>query len=201
MDALGIAEGFVVADVGAASGWFSIRLAARVGPNGCVYAEDIQPLMIEVIRRRLTRENLHNVEVKLGKTDDPDLPRNTIDAVLIVDSYHEMEQPISLLRNVALALKAEGRIGIINSTKEGGGPGPPMEERVDPDRVIREANAAGLRLIARPTFLPYQYMLVFGKSEDASAAKGPADGRGVVPCAAAKAQRGASPRPDGRSGR
>jgi ubiquinone/menaquinone biosynthesis C-methylase UbiE len=164
MDALGIAEGSVVADLGAASGWFTIRLARRVGPSGKVYAEDIQPQMIEVIRRRVQRENLSRiVEVTPGTADDPKLPRNALDAVLIVDTYYEMEQPVMLLRNVARALKPTGRIGIINFTKDGGGPGPPMDERVDADRVIREANAAGLELIARPDILRYQYLLVFAK--------------------------------------
>jgi ubiquinone/menaquinone biosynthesis C-methylase UbiE len=163
MDALGIGDGSVVADLGAGSGWFTIRLARRVGPNGRVYAEDIQKQMIEVINRRLPRENLTNVDVKQGEPADPKLPEGALDAVLIVDAYHEMEQPVALLRNVARALKPRGRIGIVQFTMEGGGPGPPMEERVDPERVIREAQAAGLRLLTRPDFLRYQYMLVFGK--------------------------------------
>jgi ubiquinone/menaquinone biosynthesis C-methylase UbiE len=165
MDALNIAEGSVVADLGAASGWFTIRMANRVGPNGRVYAEDIQPQMIEVIKRRLPRENLNNVVTKLGTTDDPKLPVGELDAVLIVEAFHEMERPVALLRNVARALKPDGRLGIVEFTKLGGGPGPPMNERVDPERVIREANEAGLRLIARPNMLRYQYMLVFAKSE------------------------------------
>jgi hypothetical protein len=74
-----------------------------------------------------------------------------------------MGQPVTLLRNLARSLKATGLIGIVNFTKEGGGPGPPMEERVDAERVIRDAQAAGLRLTSRPNFLRYQYMLVFGK--------------------------------------
>jgi ubiquinone/menaquinone biosynthesis C-methylase UbiE len=165
MDALSIAEGSVVADLGAGSGWFTIRLANRVGPNGKVFAEDIQPEMIVVIRRRVNRENLQRtVEVKLGKPDDPELPANALDAALIVDSYYEMEQPVVLLRNVARALKKNGRIGIVNFTKAGGGPGPPMEERVDAERVIREAGAAGLTLTAQPSFLRYQYMLVFART-------------------------------------
>jgi ubiquinone/menaquinone biosynthesis C-methylase UbiE len=163
MDALNIAEGSVVADLGAASGWFTIRMANRVGPNGRVYAEDIQPQMIEVIKRRLPRENLNNVVTKLGTADDPKLPAGELDAVLIVEAFHEMERPVPLLRNVARALKADGRLGIVEFTMAGGGPGPPMNERVDPERVIREANEAGLRLIARPNMLRYQYMLVFAK--------------------------------------
>jgi ubiquinone/menaquinone biosynthesis C-methylase UbiE len=165
MDALNIAEGSYVADLGAASGWFTIRLAKRVGPNGRVYAEDIQPQMIEVIKRRLPRENVDNVETVLGTADNPKLPIGKLDAVLIVDAYHEMEQPVALLRNVARALKPDGRLGIVEFTMAGGGPGPPMDERVDPERVIRELSQAGLRLIARPEILRYQYMLVFGKAD------------------------------------
>jgi ubiquinone/menaquinone biosynthesis C-methylase UbiE len=164
MDALGIAEGSVVADLGAGGGWFTIRLARRVGPNGKVYAEDIQHEMIEAMKRRVERLDLtKRVEFKLGDANDPKLPTGVLDAALIVDAYHEMEQPVTLLRNVAGSLKPTGRIGIVNFTKEGGGPGPPMEERVDPERVIRDASAAGLRVVARPNFLRYQYMLVLGK--------------------------------------
>jgi 2-polyprenyl-3-methyl-5-hydroxy-6-metoxy-1,4-benzoquinol methylase len=163
MDELGIAENSVVADLGAGSGWFTIRLARRVLPKGIVYAEDIQRQMIEVIDRRVKRENLHNVITTLGTPEDPNLPTGALDAVLIVDAYHEMEQPVALLRNAAKALKPEGRIGIVQATMAGGGPGPPMDERVDPERVIREANAAGLVLISRPNILRFQYMLVFGR--------------------------------------
>jgi ubiquinone/menaquinone biosynthesis C-methylase UbiE len=164
MDALSIAEGDVVADLGAGSGWFTMRLARRVGPNGRVYAEDFQPQMIEVIKRRLPRENVSNVETRLGTSDDPKLPVGQLDAVLIVDAYHEMQSPVALLRNAARALKPDGRIGIVEFTKDGGGPGPDMDERVDPERVIREASEAGLRLISRPNILRYQYMLVFAKN-------------------------------------
>lgn len=176
MDALGIAEGSIVAEIGAASGWFTIRLARRVAPNGFVYAEDVQPPMIEVIKRRLPRENLHNVRAFLGEADDPKLPSNALDAILIVDAYHEMEKPVALLRNAARALKDNppGRIGIVGFNMSGGGPGPPMEERIDPERVIREVNAAGLVLLARPNFLRYQYMLVFGKPKTAPPPKRPA---------------------------
>jgi predicted methyltransferase len=164
MDALLIADGSRVADLGAGGGWFTIRLARRVGPNGRVYAEDVQPQMKEAIDRRVAREGLRErVVTILGTAVDPRLPKRTLDAVLIVDAYHEMEQPITLLRNVAQSLSPKGLIGIVEHTKEGGGPGPPMEERIDPDHVIRDAEAAGLRLVKRPDFLRYQYMLVFGR--------------------------------------
>jgi ubiquinone/menaquinone biosynthesis C-methylase UbiE len=162
MDALLIAEGSAVADLGAGGGWFTIRLANRVGPNGIVYAEDVQPQMIEAIRRRVVRSQLTNVKTILGTSSDPKLPA-PVDAVLIVDAYHEMDEPVVMLRNVAAALKPEGRLGIVEFTRNGLGPGPPMDERVDEERVIRDAEAAGLRLIAKETFLRYQYLLVFGK--------------------------------------
>ena len=165
MDAMRIADGSVVADLGAGSGWFTIRLARRVGPNGKVYAEDIQREMIDAIDRRRKREGLRWVEPLLGTALDPQLPAGKVDAVLIVDSYYEMEEPVVLLRNVAKSLKPGGRIGIVNYTKAGFGPGPPMEERVDPSVVIRDAEAAGLRVVARPDFLPFQYMLVLERAD------------------------------------
>ncbi len=161
LDKLLIAERSVVADLGAGGGWFTIRLAGRVGPNGIVYAEDVQPQMIEAITRRTARAQLKNVRTVLGTSSNPRLP-GPIDAALIVDAYHEMEQPrVVMLRNIAKALKAGGRIGILEFKKDGWGPGPPMDERMDPEPIIRDAEAAGLKLLSRETFLRYQYMLVF----------------------------------------
>jgi ubiquinone/menaquinone biosynthesis C-methylase UbiE len=167
MDALQIGEGSVVADLGAGGGWFTVRLARQVGPNGRVYAEDIQAPMIETITRRVEREGLRNVQTVLGTPVDPRLPSRSIDAVLIVDAYHEIEQPVTLLRNVGQALKTTGVIGIVNFKTDGGGPGPDMDLRVDPEKVIADARAAGLELRKRETFLRYQYMLTFGPARPA----------------------------------
>jgi len=161
MDALGIADGASVADLGAGGGWFTVRLSRRVGPNGRVYAEDIQPQMIESIARRVTREGLTNVMTVLGLSNDPRLPTG-LDAVLIVSTYPEMTDPVALMGNVAASLKPNGRVGIIDFRLEGGGPGPPPNERVEPDAVIRDTERAGLQLLAREEFLTYQYFLVFG---------------------------------------
>jgi ubiquinone/menaquinone biosynthesis C-methylase UbiE len=162
MDVLGIGEASVVADLGAGSGWFTVRLARRVGPNGMVYAEDVQRPMIQAIKIRVDRLGVKNVTTVLGTQSDPRLPV-TVDAVLIVDAYHEMEQAVALLRNLATKLKSTGRIGIIDFTKDGGGPGPAIEGRVDSETVIRDAQQAGLVLRSRETFLKYEYMLVFEK--------------------------------------
>jgi ubiquinone/menaquinone biosynthesis C-methylase UbiE len=161
MDALSISEASVVADLGAGGGWFTVRLARRVGPNGRVFAEDIQPQMIEAIDRRVEREGLRNVTTVLGTPVDPKLDPKSVDAVLIVDAYHEVEQPVTLLKNIAKALKTDAVIGIVNFKKDGGGPGPSMEERVDPEKVIADGRAAGLELRKREN-LRYQYLLTFG---------------------------------------
>jgi predicted methyltransferase len=163
MDALGIADASAVADVGAGSGWFTIRLARRVGPQGVVYAQDVQPEMLNAISRRVQREGLANVRPILGRGSDPRLPQGTLDAVLLVDAYHEIDERVTLLRNIAGALKPQGRIGVIDFKLGGGGPGPGADERVSPDVVTGDALSAGLRLVASETFLPYQYFLIFAR--------------------------------------
>ncbi len=161
MDALGIGDGSVVADLGAGGGWFTVRLAKRVGPNGVVYAEDIQPQMIEAIQRRVDREKLLNVSTVLGAADHPALPPARLDAALMVDTFHEVVDTRSLLTNVRAALKPGGRLGIVEYRTDGGGPGPAPDERMAAAQVIRAAQAAGFRLLRQEDFLPYQYLLVF----------------------------------------
>jgi predicted methyltransferase len=169
MDAIGIAEGSKVAELGAAGGWFTLQLAERVGPNGRVYAEDIQRAMLEGISRRMQSENINYVTTVLGTPSDPHLPSG-LDAALISDAFHEMDVPedktlvVTLLRNVAQSLKPQGRLGIVDWTPGSGGPGPEANQRVDPQRVIHAAEAAGLQLVKREDFPPFVYLLVFGKA-------------------------------------
>ncbi len=165
MDVLNIADGSVVADVGAGAGWFTVRLARRVGPNGLVFAQDIQQPMLDAIAYRVSREGLDNVERVLGTAEDPGLPAD-LDAVLIVDVYAEVEDPVALLTDVAAALTPQGRLGIVDFTRDGGGPGPELELRVEAEQVIRDAQAAGLTLLSHETFLTYQFLLVFGLEPD-----------------------------------
>ena len=166
MDALGIADGSTVADIGAGAGWFTIILARRVGPNGTVYAEDVQRQMLEAIRRRVSREGLLNVQGRLGTSTDPRLPERAIDAILVVDMYSEVDvdDRVTFLRNLARALKPSGRIGIVNYKPGQGGPGPSPTEgvRVEITAVEADARAAGLRVLSREN-LPFQYLLVLGR--------------------------------------
>lgn len=163
MDALGIADGSVVADIGAGSGWFTIHLARRVGPRGMVYAQDVQRQMLEAIRRRVAREGLENVQTRLGNDHDTGLPPRALDAVLVVDVYPEVDGPVQLLRSLAAALKPNGRIGIVNYKPGASGPGPAPDERVEQTAVEADVRAAGLRVLSRGTFLPFQYLLVVGR--------------------------------------
>ena len=163
MDALGIADASVVADIGAGSGWFTIRLARRVGPRGIVYAEDVQKEMINAIVRRVGREGFNNVKPQLGTNNDPHLPESSLDAVLMVDAYHEVVDRVTMLGNMAKSLKPQGRLGIVDFRLDGTGPGPAPDERVSPDVVVNDAKKAGLKLIRQEPFLPFQYFLIFGK--------------------------------------
>ena len=172
MDALAIADGSIVADLGAGSGWFTIRLARRVGPLGRVFAEDIQQQMIDVIRSRVQRENLSNVVTVLGTEEDPRLPAG-LDAVLIVDTFHEMQfdskgvrrDPVGLLSSVARSLKPQGRLGVVDFTPGGGGPGPAPDQRAKAEDVIRTATAAGLRVVRQEDIPPFVYLLVLARAE------------------------------------
>ena len=164
MDALGVAEESTVADIGAGAGWFTIQLARRVGPNGTVYAQDVQRQMLEAIRRRVAREGLQNVQTRLGVGSVPNLPERALDAVLVVDVYPVVDDRVAFLRNLAAALKPGGRLGIVNYKPGNGGPGPGPDEggRVESASVEQDALVAGLRVLARQT-LPYQYLLVLGR--------------------------------------
>lgn len=119
MDLLGISPGKAVADIGAGSGWFTVRAAARVGRAGRVYAEDINPQAIDYITTRASRDKLDNVRPILGSIDDTKLAANSVDAVLILKTYHEFAHPIPLMEKLKLALKPGAKIGIIDRNGNG----------------------------------------------------------------------------------
>ena len=162
MDALHIADGSTVADIGAGAGWFTIRLAQRVQAKGIVYAQDVQRLMLDAIKRRVQREGLQNVQTIQAHDNDPKLPARALDAILMVDAYQEVEvkNRVVYLRNLANALKPKGLIGIVNWKPGRGGPGPDdPNERVERSVVEADAKAAGLRVVGEEN-LRYQYLLV-----------------------------------------
>jgi ubiquinone/menaquinone biosynthesis C-methylase UbiE len=162
MDSLAIGESMRVADIGAGSGWLTVRLAVRVGPNGRVYAEDLQPEMIASMRNRLLREGSTNVTLIQGSPTDPLLPAG-LHSAIVLNSLGEFENPVELLKNVFKALRKGGTLGIIDFTKDGLGPGPPMNERVDKAFAIRVATDAGFVVDKDETYLKYQYFVIFRK--------------------------------------
>lgn len=113
MDLLKIRRGSRVADIGAGGGWFTVRAARRVGPKGVVYAQEILPRYTQFIAQRAQHEGLKNVRPVLGTTDDPKLPASTMDAVLILNAYHEFEKPLAMLRKVRLSMKPGARLAFI----------------------------------------------------------------------------------------
>ena len=141
MDALAIAPGKTVGDIGAGSGWFTVRAAKRVTASGTVYAVDINPEAIDYINQRIKKEQLHSVKTILSKPDDPELPPASIDAVLLLKTYHEVANPVALLRNLRGSLRPGARVGIIDRTGNG------EDHGVQKDVVIREAGQAGYRLL------------------------------------------------------
>ncbi|HXY48812.1 MAG TPA: methyltransferase domain-containing protein [Terriglobales bacterium] len=157
MDILGIAPGKTVADIGAGSGWFSVRAAQRVGNQGLVFAVDINPKAILYIDNRISREHLHNVKTILSKPADPLLPANQVDAVLLLKTYHEVAQPVALLRNLRAALRPGAKLGVIDRSGNG------QDHGVSADLIIQEASEAGYELVGKYDFVKdnMDYFLVF----------------------------------------
>ena len=158
MDILEITPGKTVADIGAGSGWFTVRAARRVTESGSVYAVDINPEATHYIGARVQKEGLHNVKTVLSKSDDPQLPANTIDSVLLLKTYHEVDRPITLLQNLRASLRPGAKVGIIDRNGNGANHG------VSRDIVIREASEAGYTLLSQYDFVKgdgMDYFLVF----------------------------------------
>jgi len=158
MDILGIKERSNVADIGAGSGWFTVRAARRVGSAGTVYAVDINREYLKYIDVRAKREALTNIRTILGKDDDPLLPAQTIDAVLLLKTYHEVAQPVRLLKHTRGAMRPGALLGIIDRNGEGDDHG------IDKKVVIEEAGRAGFVLVNTYDFVKpdnVDYFLVF----------------------------------------
>lgn len=161
MDELRIGERSSVADIGAGSGWFTVRLAQRA-LNGIVYAQDVQDEMLAAIRRRVNREGLKNVTEVRGTDTATNLPLRALDAILVVDVYPELDERVTFLRNLTQSLKPRGRIGVVNYKPGAGGPGPAPERRFPPSVVEQDARDANLRVLSTMD-LRYQYVMVLGK--------------------------------------
>jgi SAM-dependent methyltransferase len=147
MDILGVVPGKTVADIGAGSGWFTQRAARRVGSGGLVYAVDINPAAIQYVQDRARKDRLNNVKSILSKPDDPMLPAGAVGAVLLLKTYHEIAEPVVLLRNLRAALRPGAKVGIIDRNGNG------EDHGVAREVVLREAAEAGYRLLGQYEFV------------------------------------------------
>jgi len=165
LDALKLTTGMTVADVGAGSGYMTVKMAQRVAPSCVVYANDIQPQMLSMLRQRLDREKIPNVKLVLGTFDDPKLPADTIDLILMVDVYHEFSEPQKMLRRMRESLKAGGRMVLLEYRKED----PSIPIRPDHKMSVAEAKmeveAEGFTLSNVDERLPRQHILIFTKNQ------------------------------------
>ena len=160
LDALELKPGMVVADIGAGSGYYSSRMAKRVGASGRVYATDIQQGMIDLLDRRIRSEGLSNVTTVLGGMDDPKLPANSIDLAIMVDVYHELQQPQIFLQRLKPAFKPGGRLVLLEFRKED--PKVPILEvhKMSVAEVKQELEAEGFVLDQVIDVLPWQHIIV-----------------------------------------
>jgi ubiquinone/menaquinone biosynthesis C-methylase UbiE len=156
-----VQRGSVVADIGAGSGYYSTRLARLVGPEGRVYASDIQQAMLDIIRGRIERERIPNIELVLGTTTDPRLPRAAVDLAIMVDVYHEFSQPQVMLRRIRESLKPGGRLVLLEYRGED--PLVPINpaHKMTVAQARTEVEAEGFTLTTVKEDLPWQHVLVF----------------------------------------
>jgi SAM-dependent methyltransferase len=165
LDAIGIKPGMVVADVGAGTGYMSLRLAKRVGPSGKVYSEDVQPEMLRRLRQNAAEAKLDNIQTVLGGEADPKLPPDALDLILLVDVYHEFSQPQKMLRKMRESLKSDGRLVLLEYRKED--PSIPIraEHKMSVAEVKLEVEAEGFHLDKVLESLPRQHILILTKTK------------------------------------
>jgi SAM-dependent methyltransferase len=161
LDALKIPKGASVADIGAGSGYITERLAARVGPAGRVFANDVQPQMLAILSRRLAAKLITNVTLVQGTVDDPKLAPASVDLELMVDVYHELSQPQAMLHHLREALKPGGRLVLLEYRKED--PTIPIkpEHKMSVAEAKLEVEAEGFTLSKVDEALPRQHILIF----------------------------------------
>jgi ubiquinone/menaquinone biosynthesis C-methylase UbiE len=172
LDAIAIRPGMVVADVGAGTGYMSLRLAKRVGPSGKVYANDIQPGMLRRLRENAAKAGIANIETVQGEEADPKLPPGSLDLVLLVDVYHEFSKPRQMIDKIREALKPDGRLVLLEYRKED--PSVPIREehKMTVAEVKAELEPQGLVLSKVIEKLPRQHILILTKATASRAAAG-----------------------------
>jgi ubiquinone/menaquinone biosynthesis C-methylase UbiE len=161
---LRIQKGWTVADVGAGSGYITLRLARAVGPMGKVYANDIQPGMLDLLQKNVAKAKMSNVIPVLGTIDDPKLPAGSVDLAIMVDVYHEFSQPQKMLQGLRDALKPDGRLVLLEYRAED--PDVPIlrEHKMSKAQVKQELEHEGFKQSRVFDDLPWQHLFIFSKA-------------------------------------
>ena len=162
--ALALKPGMTVADIGAGTGYYSWRMAERVGPSGRVLAVDVQPEMLSLLEREMKKHDARNVKGVLGTTTDPRLPAGAVDLVLMVDVYHEFDHPHEMLDAIARSLKPDGRVVFVEYRAEDASVPIKPHHKMSEAQVRKEAAASGLVWKETIATLPWQHIVLFGKA-------------------------------------
>ncbi len=167
IEALQLKPGQVIADIGAGSGYYSFRMAEKVGPKGKVFAVDIQREMLEIIRQRMRVRKISNVEPIQGTVTDPKLPAGTVDLILMVDVYHEFSHPFEMVENMVKALKPGGRLVFVEFRLED--PDVPIKlvHKMSEKQVLKEMEPHPLKHVETNGVLPWQHIIIFEKKMEA----------------------------------
>ena len=163
LDAMNIRPGMKIADIGAGVGYMSLRMAKRVGPSGRIYAVDLQPGMLDLLRQRAAAENITNVQPIRGEVADPKLPAGQMDIILMVDVYHELSDPQAMARKIREALKPDGRLILLEYRAEDPAVQIIAEHKMTVEQVKRELEAEGFRMQPAIETLPIQHLLILTK--------------------------------------
>ena len=161
LDVLALKPGEVVADIGAGSGYFTVRFSNALKESGKVYAVDVSQDMIDYMNRRIQETNARNVTTVMAAADDPRLPDASVDRIFICDTWHHIENRSQYLTRLKKALRAGGQIIMIDFQKRDLPVGPPVDMKIAREDLIQQMESSGFRLVQEHTFLPYQYFLVF----------------------------------------
>lgn len=162
---LEVKPGMVVCDMGCGNGYHTLPLAEMVGAKGKVFAVDVQPEMIEMLRQNITRKELKNIEPIVGLYYDPKLPPNTCDMILLVDVYHEFSHPVQMLAGMRAALKPDGLLVLVEFRAEDDTVPIKPEHKMSKAQIHKEMNANGFEMKREFDGLPWQHLMFFGKAE------------------------------------
>ncbi|MCX6852108.1 MAG: class I SAM-dependent methyltransferase [Verrucomicrobia bacterium] len=166
---LHVKPGMVVCDMGCGNGYHTLPLAEMVGEKGKVYAVDVQPEMIEMLKQNIESKGLKNIVPINSLYHDPKLPPNTCDMILLVDVYHEFSHPVQMLAGMRAALKPDGQLVLVEFRAEDENVPIKPEHKMSKAQINKEMNVNGFKLVREYDGLPWQHLMFFGKAEKGAA--------------------------------